>query len=359
MNPYSGFPDTSWWNRSVARIRFDKVDPVIAPKFKISDEDSVVTAGSCFAQHISRCLSNKGFNYLVTEQPLVPVSPEVAARFNYGTFSARYGNIYTARQLVQLIDRAYGRFCPTDDVWRHGDSCFDPYRPQIQPGGFASETEYYAERERHHRAVREALENCDVFVFTLGLTEAWLNQVDGAVYPIVPGSAAGEFCQDQHVFHNFSVAEVADDLNAAIRLIRDVNPDVRVLLTVSPVPLIATAASQHVLISTIYSKSVLRVAASMVCEADPRTDYFPSYEIITGPHARGRYFADDLREVTEEGVEHVMRLVFRHYTGTNLTSVEKDKDHAFQGSHSAEMERLSEIVCDEEVLGRSSPEHSG
>jgi hypothetical protein len=84
----------------------------------------VVTAGSCFAQHISRALREQGFGFLVTEA-FAP-HPGVADE-NYGVFSARFGNIYTARQLVQLFDRAYGAFQPRADHWQgHGGAIIDP-----------------------------------------------------------------------------------------------------------------------------------------------------------------------------------------------------------------------------------------
>ena len=69
-------------------------------------EDRIATAGSCFAQHISRSLSGAGFRYLVTEPAPEGMDAAAAAAANYGTYSARYGNIYTARQLKQLLERA-------------------------------------------------------------------------------------------------------------------------------------------------------------------------------------------------------------------------------------------------------------
>ena len=132
------------------------------------------------------------------------------------------------------------------------------------------------------------VETLDVMVFTLGLTETYMARADGAVYPICPGVAGGVFDPAQHVFVNFGVADVIADLGAAIAFIRARNPAARVLLTVSPVPLIATMEDRSVLASTTYSKAVLRVAAEEVAGRDERVAYFPSYEVITGPHARGR-----------------------------------------------------------------------
>jgi hypothetical protein len=55
-----------------------------------------------------------GFNYFVAEQAQ-GLSPEQARANGYGVFSARYGNIYTVRQLLQLFERAHGHFAPVED----------------------------------------------------------------------------------------------------------------------------------------------------------------------------------------------------------------------------------------------------
>ena len=47
--------------------------------------------------------------------PVLPAT--IAARYGYGVFSARYGNIYTTRQLRQLAERALGGAAPVEDAW--------------------------------------------------------------------------------------------------------------------------------------------------------------------------------------------------------------------------------------------------
>src|SRR5579863_2386315 len=250
-HPYQSLPDRNFWKPSIADPPFDQVDPVGAAKFRIRQSDKIVTAGSCFAQHIARHLRDAAFNYLVTElpNPIVPV--HIAQQFGYGVFTARYGNIYTSRQLIQLLRRAYDLFQPEDDVWPHRDGRFiDPFRPRIQPDGFASMAEYRADRRQHFAAIRRAIEELDVFVFTLGLTEGWTSRSDGAAYPLCPGVAGGDFDEARHVFTNLRVPEVINDLNDAIELIRTHNPSARFIFTVSPVPLVATAEPHSVLLST-------------------------------------------------------------------------------------------------------------
>lgn len=355
---YSDLPEHCFWRESIASPAPDAVDPVVDAKFKISKSDIVATAGSCFAQHIARHLEASGFSHLVTETPHPLIGPHLPRDFNYGVFTARYGNIYTARQLAQLFQRAYGLFTPEEEYWVAEDGyAIDPYRPQIQPHGFASVAELKADRTQHLAAVRRAVEQMDIFVFTLGLTEAWTSRRDGAVYPLCPGIAGGEFARERYEFCNFNVGEVMNDLAWAIGFIRSKNAGAKVILTVSPVPLAATAENRSVLVSTTYSKSVLRVAAEQIPQQIDQVAYFPSYEIITGAHARGAYFAADLRTVTEAGVNHVMRLFMKHYASNVQQESRTVNNHMDATTECAsiqltDMQAASRVVCEEEMLAR-------
>jgi hypothetical protein len=84
----------------------------------------------------------------------------------------------------------------------------------------------------------------------------------------------------------------------------------------------------------------------------PSVAYFPAYEIITGQYARGSYFGANLRDVTEAGVAHVMRLFLRHYgdedTGDEDTLAATAADRHRQYS----TQELIEAVCEEEALRR-------
>jgi hypothetical protein len=353
-HPYKSLPDQAYWSRGVARPAAGDVDPVVEAKFKITTSDRIATAGSCFAQHIGHVLRRAGFHHLVTEK-VHPAFAEAAEGFNYGVFTARFGNIYTARQLLQLLLRAYGLFEPAQQMWEEPNGRFkDPFRPTIQAHGFASLAEFCADRAQHFAAIREAVESLDVLAFTLGLTEAWQDAADGAIYPLCPGVAGGTYDAGRHVMVNFTVPEVVHDFNAVVAFVKERNPKARFIVTVSPVPLIATFEPRSVLVSTTWSKAVLRVAAEEVSAASPEVAYFPAYEIITGNHARGAYFADDLRSVTEAGVAHVMKLFFRHYTAGVEAAPERtedfsDSDQASR-AHIRAMRTIAEAICDEEAL---------
>jgi hypothetical protein len=347
-HPYRDLPDHAFWRRAVAGPAMGDVDPVTAVPFRIQPTDRIATAGSCFAQHIARTLREAGLAPLVTEtaHPMAP--PELATRYGYGIYTARTGNIYTARQLLQLFDRAHGEFLPREDVWEVEGGFVDPFRPQIAPEPFLTRAELKADRQQHFAAVRRAFRELTVFVFTLGLTECWLSREDGAAFPLCPGVAGGAFDPDRHVMRNFTASEVASDMTAFIDRLRRVNPTARMIVTVSPVPLIATAAGRHVLVSTTYSKSALRVACEELVAARPDIAYFPSYEIVTGPHARGAYFAPDLRSVNEAGVAHVMRVFLRHFARSGAPDAPVRAPQPDR--HIQEMAAHMRVVCDEEAL---------
>ncbi|MCY1741150.1 GSCFA domain-containing protein [Ensifer sp. SL37] len=347
MNPYRDLQDYRFWRRAVSNVETHLFDPVVKPRFTIKPGDKVATAGSCFAQHISRKLKQINFNYFVTEDGS-GLSKEDRITRNYGTFSARYGNIYTTTQLFQLFEEAYGRRQPIDAAWQRPDGRFiDPFRQQVEPEGFKNAAAVVADRKVHLAKVRELFEQSDVFVFTLGLTEAWRSKQDGSVFPLAPGVNGGAFDHQKHEFVNLSISDVEQPLFAFLDGLKAVNPKVKVLLTVSPVPLMATFEDRNVLVSTTYSKSVLRVAAEDAIRAYDWVDYFPSYEIITGSFSGGLYYEDDYREVNSLGVAHVMRCFLGNYAEGRKT-----ENLIRQRTVASGATTTYNVVCDEEALGR-------
>lgn len=312
-HPYQGIGDHQLWNRAMTWVAPGALDPVVHTRWSIEPTDRIGTMGSCFAQHLARHLARSGIDYFVPEAGPDAMADEERVRRQYGVFSARYGNVYTVAQAVQLFERAYGDFTPAEEPWTRGEVVVDPFRPTVEPDGFVDGAAMLADREGHLAAVRRVFEESDVLVFTLGLTEAWRSRADGAVFATAPGVNGGTWDPQAYEFVNFGVDEVRADLRRFCELVRSVNADVRILLTVSPVPLIATYEDRHVLVSTTWSKSVLRIAAEDAYQRFDFVDYFPSYELINAASSPRNYFAPDLREVEETGVSHVMRSFTRHY----------------------------------------------
>lgn len=305
-SPYRGRPGRTFWKTSIAGRDVTDLQGMYTKKFEIDPSSSVATAGSCFAQHISRYLRAAGYNVMDAEPGPANVDPELLRDHGYGVYSARYGNIYFVRQLLQLAQEALSGSVREDIAWRRGDRWFDALRPAVEPEGFATAAQVERQRAEHVAAVRSVLTDSDVLVFTLGLTEGWEDIESGLVYPTAPGTIAGDYDPDRYRFHNFDVAEIVQDFTEFRTLVQSVNPGLKFLLTVSPVPLAATATDDNVLVATTYSKAVLRAAAGKLASEFDDIDYFPSYEIVTS-HAPGNEPFDQTgRNVRPETVEKVM-----------------------------------------------------
>lgn len=308
MHPYRDLPDESFWRRCAQSDEFAR-DSLYRPKVQLSPGTRIATAGSCFAQHVGRYLRDSTATLIDVEPAPVELRPETARRFGYGLFSARYGNIYTVRQLLQL---AQDVFEPTGEppiVWEKGGRFFDAARPAVEPEGLASAEEVIQAREFHLSRLKVLFREMDLFVFTMGMTETWEHTASNRVVPIAPGVIAGEDQVDDFQLKNMNFYEVVEDFQKFMELLKSHRQkDLHYILTVSPVPITATASQKHVLPSSIYTKCTLRSASGYLFDTHPEIDYFPGFELVTNPAARGVFFGPNLRNVSPEGVDMTMRV---------------------------------------------------
>ncbi len=358
-NPYTALGQEAFWSSGVAGSSPFLVKSVYQKKWSLKRNDKIATAGSCFAQHISRYLRKANYNVLDLEPPppwtklkigevteRVSFDKETAMKFGYEMYSARYGNIYTVHQLLQLLKEAFGLIEPQLAVWQKDGRYYDAFRPNIEPGGLDTIREVEIYRQAHLEKVRELFLTADVFVFTLGLTEGWVHTASQTVYPTAPGTIAGMFDPDVFSFKNFGFVETFEafvEFEALLKTLRKDSSAMKFLLTVSPVPLTATASGKHVLQATVYSKSVLRAVAGALEEKFDNIDYFPSYEIVTNPANRSTFYNENLRTVRDDAVEIVMKHFFASHAKASPHSAEPEADVG------PEFEEL-DVQCDEYIL---------
>ena len=350
--PYSSLPSrTAFWKTAVAECMPNTLADFYHKKFPITPAHKIMSAGSCFAQHIGKTLKEAGFNFLDYEPAFKQkhfLANIVSRGFGYDLYSARYGNIYTPRQLLQLFLRSFDRFGPAEEFWTQNSRWFDPFRPTIEPNGFLSLIEAQTIRRAHLAAVKRLFLDSDVLIFTLGLTEAWQHKGDGSVYPVCPGVAAGAFDSEKYEFKNFSHDEIVADLETLFLELRAVNPQIKFLLTVSPVPLTATASGDHILAAVMKSKSILRSAAATVYDKFDFVDYFPSYDVISSIAFGRGAFAENLREVKPEVVKFIMsRFLEAHGVEKNTAAPRSPQvEKPASGLKSKEDEFCDEILLE-------------
>src|SRR5437867_666407 len=258
-HPYQEIPRYSRWKQGV-NDGFDTRELIAGLCFRgLHEGDRVFSAGSCFASNIVPYLEKSGITYVRTEKRPQALSA-LKDGLGYESFSARFGNIYTSRQFLQLLLRCTRQWTPKEDRWRTRAGLVDPFRPGLAYLA-GSDAEFDALTQSHLSATKEAIEMATVVIFTLGLTEAW-HAADGAVFPVCPGTLAGEFDPAKHHFINFTTAQVTEDLVECRHQISRHNSNARFVVTVSPVPLTATATGKHVVVASLESKAILRAAVS-------------------------------------------------------------------------------------------------
>lgn len=298
-NPYRDLKPERFWRYGVALSNPQNIANIHTPKWAIAPTDTVVTMGSCFAQHIATWLRDRDLNV-----PFFDTDNNIKSR----NFSANYGNIYTVKQALQLTNEIAGTRSCSEKGWQAGGGFVDPLRPNVFSAPVGSVDAIGQLRSAHLKAVEKAFTELDVLVFTLGLTESWRVNACDTILPVAPGVAGGDYDPQKYSFVNFDYPEIRADLDqfcAAVRALRG-GRDFKLILTVSPVPLTATYEGRHVLQSSTYSKAVLRAVAGDFATDNGFADYFPSFEIINNPAAKSTFFEDNFRSVKSDAVAVVM-----------------------------------------------------
>ena len=136
-NPYSSQPKRAFWRSGVSDHSALEIPEVFRPRFKIDQEMRISCAGSCFAQHIGAQFKKRGYRFVDMEVPPPMLASKWWQDFGFDLYSARYGNIYTIRQLMQMLMRANGSLRPVETAWvdKNGRAR-DPFRPAFEPDGF-------------------------------------------------------------------------------------------------------------------------------------------------------------------------------------------------------------------------------
>ena len=342
-HPYRGLDPANYWKETVSPNNCLEINNWYRRKFSINGL-SISSAGSCFAQHIGRALRENGYEYVDVEPAPNFLRPESHHDYGYGIYSARFGNVYTSRQLLQLVQQSLGLFEPRDLIWEKDGGYVDALRPTIEPEPIGRPEEIVNSRKYHLDAVKRMFKLSNVFIFTMGLTETWVSNDDGTAYPVAPGVSGGNYDPARYSFKNLTYPEVLGDMEEFIRLVRQINPSLKIILTVSPVPLMATATADNVIAASSYSKSVLRSVAGYLKSQYDFIDYFPSFEIVGSHVMRGQFFNPDNRSVSAYGVSHVMKQFFLEHVPPAIGADERP-----------ESVDPDDVVCDEELLNEFGP----
>lgn len=272
-----------------------KKQQFITPKTKI------MSAGSCFALEIGKALREWNYNYFIAEQGPSNLNETECWDLQYGRFTARYGPMFNAPSIRQLIERGLGLIELQPYVFEQDGMWRDPYRDGLT---FESPNEYAKSIGPFEAALGTALLQAEVFILTLGVNEVWYFQHDGTYLSRVPWKLSPVLLAKKIL----SVQENVDELQRLRDVWLTYNRNLQIIVTVSPVPLLATfrAEDTNVVVANCHSKSTLRIAAEEFANANDNVSYFPAYEAVI--YGSRQPFRDDGRHVSNEAIDRVMNL---------------------------------------------------
>lgn len=275
-----------------ALIREHVVRGHVPPRPLLTQDDRVLTLGSCFAAELRSLLGRVEFG---ASSMWIP---------------AGLNNTYAILDFVSWC--VTGR--ETDRGFRYD---------RMDDGGIR---EWTPEGERTEYL--DHLRSAGAFVFTVGLAEVWEDADTGAVF--WRGIPEEVYDASRHRFRLTTVEENETNLVRIVELLRTVNRTAPIVYTLSPVPLRATFRPISCVTADCVSKSVLRVALDgVIARGLENVHYWPSFEVVrwVGAHAPyraygyGRGDGQDARHVGRYLVAHIVSEFVRAYYGPDAGRV--------------------------------------
>ncbi|UCF91406.1 MAG: GSCFA domain-containing protein [Desulfobacterales bacterium] len=309
VHPVHRFEAWQVWPGSFDNPRVDGTFPAPAHLgLKITRSTPIASMGSCFAREIKRRLLQRNYAY-IAEETHHPAAVHASAAWErvYNTFCMR-----------QIFEYTFERWEPDCRWWQAPASgkIQDPYRRTIIYETLEAAKEDFA---RHRIHSRRALQRAEVLILTLGLTEIWQDQIDGAVISLPSGPYVNEGGDmGRYAFRVSRYGENLDNLERIHQIMTQHNPGCRLLVTVSPVNLWATfRPDTDVISASCNSKSTLRAVADEFTARHANVFYFPAYEMATiyQPLMGKTHFADGRENfhVNKPTIKFIMRHFFAFY----------------------------------------------
>jgi len=300
---------------------------LLQTNLQLSKCTATCSMGSCFATEIRQRLILEGYNYLLGEQGKQLWIRDERWGSPLQHSSVAWERVYSTHTFLHIVEytfgtRSFDRLHTCEFNYRerkHIPVVTDLLRSKI----------FYSDREAaekdvldHNHASRVVLEQADLLILTLGLTEVWWSDRGFFLsqYPHV-------YTLDGVSFVVSDYQENLDNLNQAYAILKEHNPKLKILVTVSPVHLDATFRTDvDIFTASCASKSILRTVADTFVSSHEDAYYFPSYEIATmiAPRLQipiWRSFSStffrslDLRHISPEVIDLIMSIFNGMYLG--------------------------------------------
>lgn len=264
----------------------------------IGRDTRVIGVGSCFASYFLLWLAENGYNRHLDTSPH-------NALIRYG---ASFEN---PAVIAQQFRWAFEGLDASALKWIDKDK------------------EVFEASEERRQLVRRTLEQTDVLVLTLGLSEVWYDRETGE--PLWRALTKRHYDPQRHVFRVESLADTLLWLEKIEEIRERHLPSLKIVFTVSPVRLSATFRPVSAISANSVSKAILRAALDEFLRKRPERlnhslFYFPSYEIVQD------YFRDPFEEDNRHVTPFIAAQVVRCFADRYCEPSAQDKQPRAPGS---------------------------
>ncbi len=246
--------------------------------FKISHKDTLLSIGSCFAEHIGGRLTALKINHLLNP------------------FGIVYNPISIAAQLEALLSAKI--FSESDLFENQG-----LWHSFVHHGSFSglNQIETLAKINLSLQQAQERLPSVTRLFLTFGTAHVFiLKESDQIVANChkMPGTIFQK--------RRLAVEEIKSAFLPVLQQLKSQNADLQIIFTVSPVRHIRDG-----LIENQRSKATLLLAIDAICQELDFAHYFPAYELILDDLRDYRFFAADMIHPSDVAIDYVWQQ-FRH-----------------------------------------------
>lgn len=246
----------------------------------INHTDKMMLWGSCFAEHIGRCLVENKFS--------CDVNP----------FGVLYNPLSIAEALHELIEQ---KVYTSGNLMEHQGTWFS----LMHHSAFSSRSqeECLSRINKRLQEGSDRLQEVDWLLFTWGTSRVYIWKTDGRI--VGNCHKLPDRCFTRRLL---SIEEIVSTYLPLLEELHHQKPRLKVLFTVSPIRHAKDGMHGNQL-----NKAVLLLAIDELCNRLPYCHYFPSYEILMDELRDYRFYADDMLHPSPMAVDYIWKCFCESY----------------------------------------------
>lgn len=258
---------------------------------QLKPQDTVVFMGSCFADNISKKLTDGLMDCWANP---------------YGT---AYNPLSVGEQIERIIEK---KACSDQEIIKSGETYFSWLsHSKLQA---SSEAKIKDLIDQETNKMHKILQKASLLAITFGTSWTYRLKETGV-------AVANCHKQPQELFirERLTVDEITDLWTRVIAKLRELNPKVHIMMTISPIRHVKDTMHGNQL-----SKAILLEATEKLIETTTNASYFEAYEIMLDELRDYRFYAEDMVHPNQTAIDFIYEKFAEAYMSNETKQMIKD-----------------------------------